>query len=571
MTIPNKVGYSPAHAKRQHEAEEKKNHDGTTNDSEHLGNNYDSNLSEDIGQRDFSPNVNSNSKLVGSGREQAAKISELLEKTLCVEKLSPEEIQARKIALGSNLLLPVALLKIEQYKPNIMDIVSKRLELVSNNNLNLQECFEVKVPEKKDDETPTISNEEREAIISKLADLKQKYITEIEKINKISDDLAARLMRLLKEQSGTRLVTDQEIHFKIEDLRSRFNIVRNELRQHIYNTAMEIRKPLVSEKKRRRTLNKQATEALNEWFFSHLSDPYPTEEDKNLLSQEYNLTMAQVNNWFGNKRIRYKKKIMEEQLRKTKILSKEPLLLTKEQLVALENFKSSKERAPHMKGLHGGLRRANKQYLPKWDDNLIDVHAPSDLFEHSELGALHETDGLQDHARSNNYLMELQLHSGLGLNEEEKDFESEQQKSKKRRQILQKKLLRNHQLKQQLLQNNQFLEGHANKDLKRLREKQAQTRQKERAAVLKQEEALKDQFEVPLVETDSDFLINPSLLPSTPIPPLALSLPQVTGLNGLSVLPGLSNLPTLSNISSASKTSKVTGAADFALLNAILK
>uniref|UniRef100_A0A8C5DSC0 Pre-B-cell leukemia transcription factor 1-like n=1 Tax=Gouania willdenowi TaxID=441366 RepID=A0A8C5DSC0_GOUWI len=61
--------------------------------------------------------------------------------------------------------------------------------------------------------------------------------------------------------------------------------------------------------RKRRNFNKQATEILNEYFYSHLSNPYPSEEAKEELAKKCAITVAQVSNWFGNKRIRYKKNI----------------------------------------------------------------------------------------------------------------------------------------------------------------------------------------------------------------------------------------------------------------------
>lgn len=62
-------------------------------------------------------------------------------------------------------------------------------------------------------------------------------------------------------------------------------------------------------RRKRRNFNKQATEILNEYFYSHLSNPYPSEEAKEELAKKCSITVSQVSNWFGNKRIRYKKNI----------------------------------------------------------------------------------------------------------------------------------------------------------------------------------------------------------------------------------------------------------------------
>lgn len=40
---------------------------------------------------------------------------------------------------------------------------------------------------------------------------------------------------------------------------------------------------------------------------------YPSEEAKEELARQCNVTVAQVSNWFGNKRIRYKKNLGKEQ------------------------------------------------------------------------------------------------------------------------------------------------------------------------------------------------------------------------------------------------------------------
>ncbi|MGH0182974.1 UNVERIFIED_CONTAM: hypothetical protein FKN15_010854 [Acipenser sinensis] len=67
--------------------------------------------------------------------------------------------------------------------------------------------------------------------------------------------------------------------------------------------------PVCPSWRKRRNFSKQATEVLNEYFYSHLSNPYPSEEAKEELARECSITMSQVSNWFGNKRIRYKKNI----------------------------------------------------------------------------------------------------------------------------------------------------------------------------------------------------------------------------------------------------------------------
>lgn len=92
----------------------------------------------------------------------------------------------------------------------------------------------------------------------------------------------------------------------------------------------------VDYRRKRRNFSKQASEILNEYFYSHLSNPYPSEEAKEELARKCSITVSQVrtinkkrskrvnhfkkifetikvSNWFGNKRIRYKKNIGKAQ------------------------------------------------------------------------------------------------------------------------------------------------------------------------------------------------------------------------------------------------------------------
>jgi len=67
--------------------------------------------------------------------------------------------------------------------------------------------------------------------------------------------------------------------------------------------------------KKKKNFSKSATDVLNVWFFQHLHDPYPSDDEKRILSQQTGLSLSQVNNWFGNKRMRYKRKMLEQNRR----------------------------------------------------------------------------------------------------------------------------------------------------------------------------------------------------------------------------------------------------------------
>ncbi len=76
---------------------------------------------------------------------------------------------------------------------------------------------------------------------------------------------------------------------------------------------MILRSRFLDARRKRRNFSKQAKEILDAYFYSHLSNPYPSEEAKEELARKCGISVSQVSNWFGNKRIRYKKNIGKAQ------------------------------------------------------------------------------------------------------------------------------------------------------------------------------------------------------------------------------------------------------------------
>merc|ERR1711953_595737 len=110
-----------------------------------------------------------------------------------------------------------------------------------------------------------------------------------------------------------RPVTHKEINRTISLISRKFNNIQLQLKQSTCEAVMILRSRFLDARRKRRNFSKQATEVLNEYFYSHLSNPYPSEEAKEELARKCGITVSQVSNWFGNKRIRYKKNIGKAQ------------------------------------------------------------------------------------------------------------------------------------------------------------------------------------------------------------------------------------------------------------------
>ncbi|XP_064416731.1 pre-B-cell leukemia transcription factor 4 isoform X2 [Latimeria chalumnae] len=144
---------------------------------------------------------------------------------------------------------------------------------------------------------------------AKLAQIRQIYHSELEKYEQACSEFTTHVMNLLREQSRTRPISPKEIERMVGIIHRKFSSIQMQLKQSTCEAVMILRSRFLDARRKRRNFSKQATEVLNEYFYSHLSNPYPSEEAKEELAKKCGITVSQVSNWFGNKRIRYKKNI----------------------------------------------------------------------------------------------------------------------------------------------------------------------------------------------------------------------------------------------------------------------
>nr|XP_044989579.1 pre-B-cell leukemia transcription factor 4 [Jaculus jaculus] len=164
---------------------------------------------------------------------------------------------------------------------------------------------------------------------AKLSQIQQIYHSELEKYEQACHEFTTHVTNLLREQSRMRPVSSKEIEHMVGVIHGKFSAIQMQLKQSTCEAVMTLRSRFLDARRKRRNFSKQATEVLNEYFYSHLSNPYPSEETKEELARKGGITVSQVSNWFGNKRIRYKKnmgKFQEEATIYTD--SQGPFLLT---------------------------------------------------------------------------------------------------------------------------------------------------------------------------------------------------------------------------------------------------
>ncbi|KAL6057019.1 Pre-B-cell leukemia transcription factor 2 [Balamuthia mandrillaris] len=154
-------------------------------------------------------------------------------------------------------------------------------------------------------------NQKDAKLYKALSVVQQRYEDELRLIEEKCELQCKQTLALLNKQQLFRPLSTAEIECKVNHLRQKFEALKLRLQESTRNAVIVLEEQCHG--KKRRSLSKQATETLNNWFFSHLNDPYPSDEEKTALAAQCGLTLNQVNNWFGNKRIRYKRKCLEQE------------------------------------------------------------------------------------------------------------------------------------------------------------------------------------------------------------------------------------------------------------------
>lgn len=99
----------------------------------------------------------------------------------------------------------------------------------------------------------------------------------------------------------------------VQIIHKKFGSIQMQLKQSTCEAVMILRSRFLDARRKRRNFSKQASEILNEYFYSHLSNPYPSEEAKEELARKCGITVSlsiqlktvdlfeiKKNGWFGD-------------------------------------------------------------------------------------------------------------------------------------------------------------------------------------------------------------------------------------------------------------------------------
>jgi len=141
-----------------------------------------------------------------------------------------------------------------------------------------------------------------------LRNIRHNYQQQLTKYEHQCTEFTTHVMNLLREQACTRPITQQEIDRMLKTIRNKFAAIQVQLKQSTCESIMILRSRFLDARcarctcarvhslcrRKRRNFSKQATTILNDYFHTHLANPYPSEEAKEELARKCNITVSQV-------------------------------------------------------------------------------------------------------------------------------------------------------------------------------------------------------------------------------------------------------------------------------------
>ncbi|CAI2357270.1 unnamed protein product [Caenorhabditis sp. 36 PRJEB53466] len=118
---------------------------------------------------------------------------------------------------------------------------------------------------------------------------------------------------VLRNQRDFRPIDEMDFGNARLCVAKKFEQARQSLRGDAATKILVLRREIEQQGRKRRNFDKNTTDVLANWFHEHRQNPYPTDQEKAELAKQCNIKISQVNNWFGNQRIRTKQQAMKAQ------------------------------------------------------------------------------------------------------------------------------------------------------------------------------------------------------------------------------------------------------------------
>ncbi|KAK3789128.1 hypothetical protein RRG08_012750 [Elysia crispata] len=242
--------------------------------------------------------------------QRKQEIGDVLQQIMTITDQSLDEAQARKHTLNCHRMKPALFNVLCEIKEkaclsirNTQEEEPPDPQLMRLDNMLIAEG--VAGPEKGGGSTaatpsPAASGGQTDSAIehsdyrAKLAQIRQIYHTELEKYEQACTEFTTHVVNLLREQSRTRPIQPKEIERMVGIIRKKFSAIEMQLKQSTCEAVMILRSRFLDARRKRRNFTKNATEILTEYFYSHLSNPYPSEEVKEELARKCGISVSQV-------------------------------------------------------------------------------------------------------------------------------------------------------------------------------------------------------------------------------------------------------------------------------------
>ena len=140
---------------------------------------------------------------------------------------------------------------------------------------------------------------------SRIQRLKTVYDTHLELLKKNLEESVAEIDQIMSKnpEAGIEHLQYTKVYKNTqENLIKLENAILGEYRQLV---SIPDNRPLSGSKRNRgNRYGDNVTFVLEAWWDNHLSNPYPSEQEKEFLAEQCNITKRQVSTWFANKRAR---------------------------------------------------------------------------------------------------------------------------------------------------------------------------------------------------------------------------------------------------------------------------